>query len=80
MSHVYLEPCSFCGGDVFDVMYARTECYDKLVINCPHCGEFTIVHDQFRAGKTCYDVWNTRVREVYRYDIHGEDDVDDWSE
>ena len=26
------------------------------------------------------DIWNTQGREVYKYDIRGEDDADDWSE
>ena len=75
-----LKYCPFCGNNVYVISYEVNPCFDKLVINCPYCGEFTLCHDIFREKKTCYDVWNTRVPESYTHNIYGKDDADDWSE
>ena len=85
MRNNHLKPCPFCGNDVFLVAYTQEIVdsgvwHDVLEIECPNCGCFKLDNNWRHCGKrvkTCYDIWNSRVREVYRYDIHGEDD---WSE
>ena len=83
----HLKPCPFCGSQVrmisywqsFDDPYAEFE----LEIGCYKCGDFTLTHKTYYDGpqpRTAYDIWNTRVHEIYSYSISGEDDADDWSE
>lgn len=82
-----LKPCPFCGNNVRVTSYWQSYDCDyaayKMEIECPQCGEFTLFHNTYRDGsrpKTCHDIWNTRVQEIYKYEIHGVDDADDWSE
>lgn len=68
-----LKPCPFCGSEVFVRSYMQTTKSDKLEIECPKCGSFTLYCDSYRRSKkvkTSYDIWNTRVREIYKYEVY----------
>ena len=73
-----LKPCPFCGSDVSIISYTQEISapgvrYDMLEIRCPNCGDFRLSNDLYhgmRRFKTCYDIWNTRVREVCKYEVY----------